>query len=382
MPIIGLTTNAPQFPKIGTLRKGDEKTDPKKPGPDLKYFRYTSERYPVSVKAFYDAFGNEPNHITVLLPYATVDENWQAWREEYTASRLQHRCDGQYVQRYYDKRSNGYITPDKPMACPGGCKPTGRLTVIIPALIKAGHVGTVTLGTTSVHDIINLDGALKAYYQMRGDLRGIEFVLYRYPEKVTTPDGPRREKWLVGLKPNHEWVIAQLQAQKHQALTGAPALLESGDIDMETGEIIDATEAEAKALLAEIVSDAMWEEVKGTDAADPLAKKALELIEFKNRMESGGPDVDAIAAARAALEKYMRMTGIQVADALVNVNLYDSRQHVENALKHNESYGSNGGKLSAGVVRDVGLDWFDWLVGRKVGEEDADTDTLNEELFD
>ena len=41
MPIPGLLSqDRMTFPKIGDIRKGAKKTDPKKPGPDLTYFRY------------------------------------------------------------------------------------------------------------------------------------------------------------------------------------------------------------------------------------------------------------------------------------------------------------------------------------------------------
>lgn len=341
MPIIGLTTGTPQFPRIGILRKGAEKTSPKRPGSDLQWFRYTSDTNPESVEAFYDAFGKQPNHFTVMLPYQTVDENFEAWQEQWTAARLQHRCDGQHVQLEYDQHQNRYVQPAQPKPCPGGCKPIGRLSLIIPALIKAGHVGTVTLKTTSKHDIMNIDGALKAYYQMRGDLRGIEFILYRYPEQVSTPDGPRREKWLVGLKASHEWVTAQLESMQQRALgAGERPMLAPPNVDLETGEILDDYDDDD-------VIEGTVTDLPATDDLPPSASasngtsdKRAETSPQAQRQrkrpgqgdtpkpkatqsKSNGDDVDHLEAARNA--KTLKELAHHVSEALDD---YDSIEHV------------------------------------------------------
>lgn len=236
MPIHGLTTNtAPAFPHLGELRKGEEKVSDNKPGKDLRHFRYTSKVYPESVKAFAQEFGNEPNHLTILLPYRTVDENFPTWRESWTASRLQHRCDGRTCVLSLSKDGKTYTHEPKP--CPGGCKQIGRLTVIVPELLHAGFVGTVTVLTTSIHDIMEVHANLLSYQQMRGDLRGVEFVLSRVPRMITTPDGPRREKWLINIKAHHEWVVAQLAAMKQTAML--PAVAGVDITDMLPPDIVD-----------------------------------------------------------------------------------------------------------------------------------------------
>lgn len=76
-----------------------------------------------------------------------------------------------------------------------------------------------------------------------------------------------------------------------------------------------------------------------------------------------------IADVRASLEEYPRMTGIQVANAVLSVGLYNGRDHVESTLKkHHEGFRKSGGKLSTGVERDVALEWFDFLVNHKEPE--------------
>lgn len=73
-------------------------------------------------------------------------------------------------------------------------------------------------------------------------------------------------------------------------------------------------------------------------------------------------DVETI---RNDLSRYTKLTGVQVADCAISTGKYNSREHVENALKHHDGFAKSGGKLSAGVSSAVGLDWFDWLMERK-----------------
>lgn len=227
MPIIGLTTQAPRFPMMGKLRKGGPKKKiiSKKSGKeveiqgnDLDCFRYTSDTHPESVEAF-DYLFSKPQSITVLLPYSTVEENFEAWMESWQSSRLLHRCDGEYVSMIYNASQKGYAHPlPNSVPCPGKCKQVGRLSVIIPELLRAGHVGTVTLETHSKWDIMGIHESLSSCYDMRGNLQGIEFVLYRFQREISTPEHGRQMKWLVGIKPNHEWIVAQFGAQVQAAL--------------------------------------------------------------------------------------------------------------------------------------------------------------------
>jgi hypothetical protein len=236
MPIKGLTDRPASFPQIGTIRKGAPKPEQgNKPGKDLEYFRFDTgdER---AAQMFAAAYGQEPKEINIYFPYATPEENFQTWQEEYTASSLKHRCDGVTCVLWLDEKTGRYQQTPKP--CPGGCKPTGRLSVIIPELQRFAYV---TVGTTSVHDIMRITENLEAYYALRGDLRGIPFVLKRTPEMISTPGGQqgrvRREKWLLSVEALPEWVRLQLQNIRHQALEQKPVALLT--VDTSTGEIID-----------------------------------------------------------------------------------------------------------------------------------------------
>jgi recombination directionality factor gp3-like protein len=215
--IIGLTDRSAAFPTIGTLRKGAPKPETgNKPGADLKHFRFDSEDKSAS-DLFVEHYGNEPRAIRVFVPFKTTQENFEAWKEEWTASSLKHRCDGVNCVRW--------LTPegrysDKPKPCPGGCKQVGRLSVIIPELKRAAFV---TVLTTSIHDILQLNANLLALEAARGDLRGIPMVLKRSPRKISTPNGnngdrARREKWLITIEAQPQWVELQLIAQEREAL--------------------------------------------------------------------------------------------------------------------------------------------------------------------
>jgi len=219
MPIKGLTTGQQAaFPEIGQLRKGAPKPDDRHIGKDLTYFRFTSD-IPEVEAAFNEAYDGEPRLINIFLPFATTDENMEAWQEEYVASGLKHRCDGEHVVLMQDKNGNYVMpTPNDPIRCPGSCKPVGRLKVIVPELRRLAFV---TVLTTSIHDIRNLTAQLRALESLRGDLRGIPLQLRRRPKKISTPAGngkrARREKWLLSVEAAPQWVELQLAAQQAQA---------------------------------------------------------------------------------------------------------------------------------------------------------------------
>jgi len=254
MAIKGLTDNVlPRFPQLGRLRKGGAKqikNGKEIYGKDLTYFRFTSER-PEIVKAFHDAYGEQPAALHIYLPYARLEDNFEAWRELWVKGGMRHRCDGETCV--------DWLGPDgkyhhEPIPCPGGCDEVGRLTVILPELIRAGYVGYVTLQTGSINDIQSITASLLAVAEARQDnplgLRGIEFILRRHPGMVSTPgwgddkaSRQRVEKWLVSIEPTTTWVEMQLQIAARSVLVSGPGSLvatPSGLLDTSTGEVIQA----------------------------------------------------------------------------------------------------------------------------------------------
>lgn len=218
--IKGLTDKGAMFPELGCLRKGAPKTDPKKPGEDLEYFRFDTKDEDAAAE-FLELFGDQPREIEIKLPFHTTDENFEAWREEYAASGLKHRCDGETCTQWLDKKTGRYCFD--PIPCPGGCKQTGRLKVIITALERFAYV---TVTTTSIWDIITLHQNLMALEMLRGSLRGIPMILGRRERWISTPaDGGKRErrkKWLLCVEAKPEWVKLELVAQERATRPPAP----------------------------------------------------------------------------------------------------------------------------------------------------------------
>ena len=254
MPIRGLTDRGASFPQLGTLRKGAAKVDEKRPGQDLKHFRFDSDDAD-AVARFRTVYGDEPTSIRVFLPFRTAAENFEAWQEHWTAGALQHRCDGEVCVLHLTKH-NTYSQERKP--CPhrdlpkdekNRCKPTGRLKVIIPELRRLAYV---TVLTTSIHDIMALTGQLEAIESMRGDLRGIPMILKRQPREISTPSGSngqrrRMEKWLLSIEAAPTWVDLQLQAQEQAALPAPRPLLPAPPANPVTGEVWESDEEEETA---------------------------------------------------------------------------------------------------------------------------------------
>ena len=265
MSIKGITEEA-RFPKLGDIRKGAPKPNEKKPGNDLTYFRFTSEEEGLE-DLFHALYGERPRRLNIRLPYATTDENLQAWLEEYVAGGLLRRCNGETCVLWRDK--NGEMS-DAEKKCEKdvcSCKETGRLEVVLPEMER---LGTVTVHTTSVHDIRNLYGALKGYEQIARqsgkDLTGIPFVLSRRPRKISTPASngkrARREKWLLMIEPLPDWVSLQLREAERRALLSTTIddthQLEDGEIATEwktTEQVLTQPDATAIKEAQTVASD-------------------------------------------------------------------------------------------------------------------------------
>lgn len=270
MPIKGLTDNIrPAFPIIGKLRKGGEK-GPKGIGPDLSYFRFTSER-PEIVRAFHEAYGDQPTLINVFLPYITPDENFSVWKEKWVAGGMIHRCDGETMSiwlgpdhRYHrepapcpyhsSEKSDSEQRSDPP------CEEVGRLSLMIPELIREGYVGYVSLETHSIHDIRSIYATLLATSEARHQnpygLRGVQFVLRRVPETISVPGWgnnagkrQRTQKFLVKLEPAASWVENQLSLMRVEASPqlspGEPKIGEDSNLVDYAVDVVDAEAADS-----------------------------------------------------------------------------------------------------------------------------------------
>jgi len=243
-PIKGMTDDnaVPQFPRIGKLRKGAPKPESgNAPGQDLSYWRFTSDN-PRVEEAFKATYGDKPQELSVYLPFASIDDCFPTWRERWTTV-LQHRCDGETCVQFLQE--NGEYTQD-PVPCPGGCKQVGRLSVILPELLRAGFMGLITMETHSIHDIVNIHKTLLATVQANPDkvLTGVGFWLRRVQQEISTPgkEGKRarRKTWMVVLQPVAAWVLAQIEA--------ADILLQiEGGENGEDNEMLDADYEDSEA---------------------------------------------------------------------------------------------------------------------------------------
>ena len=259
MPIKRLsTTGRAAFPRIGKLRKGGEK-GAKGFGADLTYFRFTADKgYEDAAAVFAEIYGDQPQALRVYLPYAEPRRNFDAWQEQWgRGETLIHRCDGETCVKWLE---DGKPVTDYEMkqrhSCPGGCKPVGRLEVILPEMWESGYMGLVTMETHSVNDIAHIEAVLAEMYE-RSDhdkgLQGIAFVLRRKEERIkrATETGMQTmTKWLVKIEPEPEWMLAQLDVARREQLgvtePDVVAVDDPGDlpVDVETGEILEDEEPE------------------------------------------------------------------------------------------------------------------------------------------
>jgi hypothetical protein len=214
------------FPEIGRIRKGAPK-EPDRPGKDLTYFRVEfDEREKVASAAFRSVYGDTPSELNVLLPFNSVDENFEAWREVYVQGGLVHRCDGERIW-YEINPADGQsvVTNGDPIrTCDHkiGCSPSGRLKVLIPELQRLAFL---TVLTGSFHDCMNISRQLLAILQINGQLAGVPLILRRRPVQISTPSGPdgkrvRRLKSLLSIEADPNWVKRKLIAMQHAALPG------------------------------------------------------------------------------------------------------------------------------------------------------------------
>lgn len=284
-PIKGLTDIArPRWPSLGKLRKGSEKGQ-NRPGRDLDYFRFTSDRPEVEA-AFIQEYGETPRELAVYLPLKHTEEVFATWQEHWEAGGLVHRCDGEHCVIW--REGSEYVRADDysaPKPCPGDCKPVGRLEVLLFGLFQHGFVGTVTLETHSLNDIQSIHASLLQTEEKRGDagLEGIEFILSRRRAKVSTPgeDGKRarREMWLVYLEPSAKWVAGYFAAQEKPTALPAPETQKTEPKE----EMLKEEEPAGYASWPKKDQDRFWARARGiADADDATIHRAFGVESMKN----------------------------------------------------------------------------------------------------
>ncbi|NLD44964.1 MAG: hypothetical protein GX657_15895 [Chloroflexi bacterium] len=287
------------FPRIAKLRKGGEKGE-KRPGADLSYFRFTAEPgYEEAEAVFAEVYGEQPQQLRVYLPYSEPSRNFDSWQEQWAGGKLIHRCDGEYCVKWIGDDGQYVYDPKMELKypCPfandranrNGCKPVGRLELILPELWAAGYMGLVMLETHSFNDIAHIGVVLEEMYK-RADhekgLQGIAFVLQRRQERIrrATEGGMQTvTKWLVKIEPETEWMLAQLDVARREQLgvtePDVAPVEDAGDlpVDVETGEILDDEEADP-AIMEAYAKQAKWFKQRVTDELGLTLGEAKELL--------------------------------------------------------------------------------------------------------
>lgn len=237
------------FPKLGKLFKGGKKRKNASGkdifGLDLKHFRFESQDED-AMHMFETAYGKEPTVIDVMLVHSTPDEAFQFWMEEYRGHTLMHRCDGETCVLH--RLPNGQISND-PIPCPGNCSRVGRMSVILPKLMR---FASVTVETHSKLDILQLQDNLWAAFQKLGDLTRIPFTLSRRDRDVTyvEPGGTQAKtvkKSLLFLEVHPEVMKTHLLSLANDRLLSAGLapnrmLTDNLIVDALTGEVIEDDE--------------------------------------------------------------------------------------------------------------------------------------------
>lgn len=252
MPIKFLTGRGGDvIPRFGAIAKGD--TAPTRAGGanrpiDLDYFRFRfAEGYEHLQAPITDLLGDKPKSIEVILipvypqndPLETYfPHSMQAWAK----GGLMVDCDGETVLRHYNQQRGAYDTTPHTCQfadgkCPQGCKPTGRLKVVIPQIISVAGLGYFSLTTHGKADIDQIIGALSFCLMRSIPIDSVLWNMARIPKKTTYKDDRGAERTR-DVHPVQLTLItggqslfgssAQPQALPH---TDVPMLVSSNDAD-------------------------------------------------------------------------------------------------------------------------------------------------------
>lgn len=206
MPILSMIPTTENvfggLPRIAKLRKGAPKEQRKRKdgstyevvGRDLDHLRVSFDpEYEHLQPVFTKLYGKEPKEFAAFLNADTVHEAFDFWNEEWTATTMLRRCDGQHKHVWYNEQTGFYqnakVLCDAKGGGKCGCKAVGRLNVILPEFtMETGVIGYFTIETHSEEDIRTLYARITSIWATFGKLRGVPLVFYRVPRKTSTPD--------------------------------------------------------------------------------------------------------------------------------------------------------------------------------------------------
>lgn len=170
------------FPRMGKLHKGDEKTDKGTVGRDQDYFRLSLEpQYEQVIRpAFVQLFGDKPMQFNnVLIAADSADMGFKYWYEEWAYARLLRRCDGEDIVVQFSEGEQRYINQPTNCSCNPlnrDCHERGTMDIVIPALFDlTGMWGKFTILTGSVYDIIALRSSMKIAGVFHAKMENLSF---------------------------------------------------------------------------------------------------------------------------------------------------------------------------------------------------------------
>lgn len=197
MPIKGLTDKGSieiggGLPRIAKLFKGDKRPENgNRPGKDLDWFRVEFEpEYAYLAPVWEEMYGNQPDTFDhVFLAADSVDDAFSTWLEEWSASGLKHRCDGEGQVLWWDEDTKFMMRARIDCEAPAcECKRIGRINLIFSQFVDAtGVLGYIAVNTHSVHDIIRIYRYLADIERLNGKLTGIPFIFGRVKRSITRP---------------------------------------------------------------------------------------------------------------------------------------------------------------------------------------------------
>ena len=250
MPILDLQQDAPaRLKRAGIIRLGIKKKSER-----------TGKEYPAETPHFVlkdapglaDLYGLTPKRLNIYLPFDEVDRNLVAWHQLWVAGGLLCRGDGERIEYAVDPKTGEKVigkgqafstgtfdgmkmTAGRPVRCPGmahdlyprcqKCRPNALLIVLIREVPRLAYY---QIATSSIHNIVNLTGQMRWVKENIGRLQGVPFILERRPDAISTPgqngQRVRRDKYLLHLEPDPEWVKAMLADMHQRALPGGGAV--------------------------------------------------------------------------------------------------------------------------------------------------------------
>jgi hypothetical protein len=227
---------------LGKIKKGEEQDELGRMGKNTDYFRLApSSNFSGLLDTFINLYGDRPRSLNIMLPYGTVDQNFDESFEEYakyskgtTRGYLRRKCTGKKIILQLSEQTTEYNHAEVDCIAPScGCKRVARLTFYLTEFLAMGYSLPFLLETRSHNDMANIFSALEqaqAFIEMLlpgRSLAGARFILERYEEEILTPafvKGQKeaipgklatRSEWLVGLKPDPQWV-QKLMRESHQ----------------------------------------------------------------------------------------------------------------------------------------------------------------------